>query len=248
MLSIIIPTYNSATLISRALESVIVQTYTDWEILVMDGASSDETISLASSYNDSRIQVFSEKDKGVYDAMNKGIIRAKGDWLYFLGSDDYLVDKTVLSKVFERNLLGISVLYGEVEAEHLGSLYRGEWNWNNLCACRCHQAIFYRREVFELCGLYNLKYKVCADYDLNLKWYFDSRICSKYIDVTIAHYSDGGLSAVAPDDAFARDYDKMILYRGYSYLTLHQKLSYIKRIITKNYTHSGIMSMNRKGR
>ena len=72
-LSIIIPTYNSEKVIGRALESILCQTFSDYEVLVMDGASHDETTNVVKSYNDLKIKIFSEPDKGVYDAMNKGI-------------------------------------------------------------------------------------------------------------------------------------------------------------------------------
>ena len=87
-LSIINPTFNSAKTLSRCLDSVISQSFTDWEVLMMDGVSNDDTIKIASSYQDSRIRIYSEPDKGIYDAMNKGIDKAHGEWLYFIDSDD----------------------------------------------------------------------------------------------------------------------------------------------------------------
>ena len=87
-LSIIIPTFNSANTLRRALDSIIGQTLNDLEVLIMDGVSTDQTLDIAKTYNDNRIRIFSEPDNGVYDAMNKGIDKASGEWLYFLGSDD----------------------------------------------------------------------------------------------------------------------------------------------------------------
>ena len=99
-LSIIIPTYNSASVLAKALDSIVKQNFTDWEVLVMDGVSTDNTIKVAQSYNDSRIHIFSEPDKGIYDAMNKGIEKAQGEWLYFLGSDDWLLNGNVFDSLF----------------------------------------------------------------------------------------------------------------------------------------------------
>jgi len=253
--SIIIPTYNCSNVIQRAIDSVVAQTFTDWEVLIMDGASSDDTLKVVSQNTDPRIRVFSEKDKGVYDAMNKGIFASKGEWLYFLGSDDYLVDERVLQNITDNVCDDVDILYGEVIAPQLSEIYRGEWCWDKLCACRCHQSIFYRRRVFDLLGLYNLKYKVCADYDINLKWYFDERLKSKYVNIQIANYACGGLSCHVHDDLFAKDYDKLILCYGYKTMSLRQVLSYIKRIITRNYTHkdllnpeSSLLGFDKKGR
>ncbi len=79
MTSIIIPTYNSAKTIKRCLDSIVAQTYKDYEVLVMDGVSKDGTLEIARSYSDSHIRIYSEPDKGIYDAKNKGIHKSKGD-------------------------------------------------------------------------------------------------------------------------------------------------------------------------
>jgi len=94
--SIIIPTYNSSATISVALNSIIKQSYQNFEVIIVDGLSNDNTISIISQFQDDRIKIFSEKDKGVYDAMNKGINYANGKWIYFMGSDDYFYDNTIL--------------------------------------------------------------------------------------------------------------------------------------------------------
>ena len=117
-LSIIIPTFNSAKTLSRCLDSVISQSFTDWEVLMMDGVSNDDTIKIASSCQDSRIRIYSEPDKGIYDAMNKGIDKSRGEWLYFLGSDDYLFNSHSLEDVFKNDIEKYDVVYGDVYAPH----------------------------------------------------------------------------------------------------------------------------------
>src|SRR5246127_4505724 len=97
--SVIIPTYNSAKTISQSIQSVLRQSFTGYEVLIIDGASTDDTLAITSAFNSERIKTISEKDRGVYDAMNKGIKLAKGQWLYFLGSDDALYDDSVLEKI-----------------------------------------------------------------------------------------------------------------------------------------------------
>ena len=146
-LSIIIPTYNSASVLPKALDSIVGQTFGDWEVLIMDGVSTDDTLKVAQSYNDSRIRINSEPDKGIYDAMNKGIGKARGEWLYFLGSDDWLLNDNVLHDVFAQDADSYDVVYGEVEAPHLASNHSGEWTLQTIDRNRCHQAILYRRQV-----------------------------------------------------------------------------------------------------
>ena len=92
LISIIVATFNAATCIQEALESIINQSFQDWECIIQDGGSKDNTISILQKYAslDNRIKYYSEPDKGIFDALNKGIQKAQGQWIYVLGSDDIL--------------------------------------------------------------------------------------------------------------------------------------------------------------
>lgn len=221
--SIIIPTFNSGAVLSRALDSIVNQTFTDWEILIMDSASTDNTIEVAQSYNDSRIQIYSGPDKGIYDAMNKGIKKAQGEWLYFLGSDDYLLNEKVFDAIFSYPIEKYDVVYGDVEAKQLNTLHHGEWNMSNINYNRCHQGIFYRNTIFDKIGLYNLDFPIWADYDLNLRWFFSKKIHHLYLPIIIAHYSDGGYSSHQQDEAFLRKVSLIKLRLGYKCFGRGQK-------------------------
>lgn len=214
MISIIIPTCNSAKTIKRCLDSIIAQTCKDFEVLVMDGLSKDDTLSLVQSYNDSRIHIYSEPDKGIYDAMNKGILKSKGEWLYFLGSDDYLYKSDVLEKIEQNLSKRHEIVYGEVEAPQLQSEYKGAWNIEQLEYNRCHQAIFYQRSIFEEYGMYDLSYKLYADYIYNLNAFWKYHVSTKHVNVVVAHYSAGGASASGEDPQFVRDINLIYLQLG----------------------------------
>lgn len=212
--SVIIPTYNSATVIRRCLDSIVSQTCQDYEVLVMDGNSSDETVDLVRTYDSEKIKLFSEPDKGVYDAMNKGIEKSKGEWLYFLGSDDYLFDNQVLEKLGESLDASFHVVYGEVES-CLPEIYRGEWSLEKMIKNRCHQAIFYNRRFFEDGLRYNLRYKVLADYDINLRWFLmTNKYKHKYVPIVIAYFSMGGISSKYGDEVFNTDKIEIMLRYG----------------------------------
>src|SRR4051812_5182325 len=99
--TIIIPVFNSEKTIDIAIGSVLNQQYTSYEVLIIDGLSKDNTLEKVRSYNDARIKIHSEKDSGIYDAMNKGIAKATGTWLMFLGSDDELHDNNVLADIHD---------------------------------------------------------------------------------------------------------------------------------------------------
>ena len=129
-LSIIIPTSNSGKTIKNCLNSLIEQSLKPTEILIVDNLSIDDTASIVKRFIDkySFIKWFSEKDNGIYSAMNKGIKLAKSEWLYFMGSDDRLYDSDVLKKVFYNCNTDFDVIYGKVFSEIVGDVYGGEFS------------------------------------------------------------------------------------------------------------------------
>lgn len=243
-LSIIIPTFNSSRTLRRTLDSIFSQTFRDYEVLVMDGASSDDTVKIAESYGDSRIKVFSEPDKGIYDAMNKGVAKSKGEWLYFLGSDDWLLGNSVLKTVFEtENIDGYDVVYGDADCSKGFLRGRGEWVMNDLDFNRCHQAIFYKRIFLVKVGGYDIRYRIVADYDLNLKWFLNDKYKHKYIDLIVAHFSDGGVSSNQYDDAFSKDFERIVLSRGIKKMSNEQRKVYFVRLLRKSFIGKGLLSL-----
>ena len=214
--SIIIPTYNSGNTIVNALNSIYSQSFTQLEIIIIDGLSTDNTIEVVKTFaaKDNRIKWISEKDSGVYDAMNKGVDLADGQWLYFLGSDDTLYDTNVLHKVY--NIINsdqdhFEILYGNVMSRALGTSYDGEFSRKKILEKNiCHQAIFYKNTVFKEVGYYNVKYKIAADYEFNMRCFFNNRLKIKYADLIIAHYFDAGLSSRSYDALFYTEYPDLV--------------------------------------
>jgi glycosyltransferase involved in cell wall biosynthesis len=200
--SIIIPTYNSAGKLPCAIESVLEQSYSDFEIIISDGRSFDNTLSVASGYNDDRIKIFSEKDAGVYDAMNKGIRHASGEWLLFLGSDDTLSGNGVLGEVHSYLskssadfFYGNVKVVGEVNWSNGASEYDGPFTIKKLLSKNiCQQAIFYRRSLVRSHNIwFDLRYPVCSDWDFNLKCWSVSEFA--YIPTVVSDFFAGGLSS-----------------------------------------------------
>lgn len=195
----------------------------------MDGVSTDDTLKIAKSYNDPRIKIYSEPDKGIYDAMNKGIKKSQGEWLYFLGSDDWLIDEKVFCDILE-DKNNFDIVYGDVESPRLDKRYKGEWSIDNIEYNRCHQAIFYKRIVFDIVGLYNLKYRLLADFDCNLKCFFDKRIKMSYRKRIVSFYSDGGASSISTDELFERDMYYNILRKGWFVFNKEHKIALLKKL------------------
>jgi glycosyltransferase involved in cell wall biosynthesis len=200
--SIIIPTFNVEKTIRLAIESIIKQTIDIYEIIIIDGASTDNTCAIVTEYQQKHknIILVSEPDNGIYDAMNKGIEQSSGNWLFFMGADDVLYNETVLqelveSGVFDKNqvVYGNVLIKGNNDWAKDQQLYDGKFDLNKLLQKNiCQQAMFYPRRVFIEYGMFDLKFPVSSD------WVFNLKIFSKepfvYTDQTIAIFATGGKS------------------------------------------------------
>lgn len=173
------------------------------------------------------MQVNVNEDEGIYDAMNSGILKAKGEFLYFLGSDDALFHPQTLEQiavVAQQNPL--KVIYGNVEMLGTsslvknGTIYGGAFNLKRLMVHNIpHQAIFYPKIVFQEIGAYNTAYRILADHDLNLRAM--SRFDFLHVDQIIAFFAVGGASTQQVDTAFERD--KVRNFLSYFTWKLHKK-------------------------
>lgn len=207
LVSVIVVTYNAAEYIEHAVRSFLEQTYENKELVIIDGDSKDETLQIIEKNQSEKIRWISEPDKGIYDAMNKGIGIAKGEWIYFLGADDYFIDKNVLEKLFGPENKEIEILYGDVYSVLLQRNYDGPTSIEKLLFSNlCHQSIFYRKTVFEKAGLYDLRYKLFSDWEFNVRCFIDFKFITKYVPVVIANYAASGLSTVYGDTLFMQDF------------------------------------------
>lgn len=206
-LSIIIPTYNAGDCVGSAINSLLNQVFVDFEIIVIDGQSQDQTIKIVRELadKDKRIVFISESDKGIYDAMNKGIKLAKGEWVYFLGSDDSLCTNS-LETIIPFLTEDMDVVYGDVVSTRFGGRYDGPFDESKIYKKNiCHQSIFFNKNVFESIGNFNLKYKAHADWDHNMRWLLNLKIKKRYVDIVVANYADGGFSSLNKDLIFSID-------------------------------------------
>jgi glycosyltransferase involved in cell wall biosynthesis len=205
LFSIIIVVYNGESTISSAIDSVLKQSFPSCELVIIDGGSKDATVSIVKNYQH-RVHFFiSEPDQGIYDAMNKGIAAAKGEYIYFLGSDDSLFNAQVLQEVSEFiHSHPADIIYGNVLMSASGLRYDGPFTFEKLLTKNIsHQAIFYKRSVFQQLGGYNLQYKLHADWDFNLACFTNETLQKSYIDLTIARFTEGSTSS-KPDKIFIK--------------------------------------------
>jgi|SRR2546423_1393522 len=192
--SIITPTLNAGCKLEDTIKSVLSQKEELFEYIIIDGCSTDETLNIIKKY-DGRIKWISEKDQGVYDAMNKGIEMAAGDYLYFLGAGDRLREN-ILERV-EKNIPDqhLTFIYGNVYLIDENREYFGKFDEAKIVRANiCHQAIFYERTIFDLIGRYNLKYSLLADHDFNIRCFGNKSIKKIYLKEVIADYEGKGIS------------------------------------------------------
>ncbi|MDR6940410.1 glycosyltransferase family 2 protein [Mucilaginibacter pocheonensis] len=227
--SIIIPLYNSGNTLITCLDSIISQTYKNYELVLIDGASSDNTLQLINNFrslhNDMSIQLLSEPDGGIYEAMNKGIDLAKGDWLYFMGSDDSFYSPDVLNQVStDIENESVDLVYGNVEGVDSHTRYVYDTIDKVLSQGIHHQSVFYKKQLFNTIGKYDIGFKVAADYHFTLKVFFNNSFKTKYTDIDIAHYGETGLSSTTYDyKFFSYHYKFLVMNNGIDKIDNKQK-------------------------
>lgn len=167
MVSIIIATYNSGETLRCALDSVLYQSYQDWECIVVDGASKDNTIEIVKEFvsKDSRFRYISEPDQGIYDAFNKGWKMAKGEWVMYLGSDDRLTQNG-FTEVFEDDYPDYDIISGDVFIEKIDGSVKPNISEGY---AGCHQGKFARPSLLERMNGFDEQYRILADKDLMVR-------------------------------------------------------------------------------
>ena len=203
-ISIITVVWNSNDTVRDAIESVLGQTYENIEYIIIDGASTDGTIEIIRSYSEKISKFVSEPDQGIYDAMNKGLALATGDIVGILNSDDFYSANDILESVvneFDRSM--VDCLYGDlvyVNATDTSQIVRfwkskiyvpGAFKkgWHP-----AHPTFFVRRECFEKYGVFNLNFKIAADYELMLRFLEKYQLKSLYLNKTFVKMRVGGES------------------------------------------------------
>lgn len=193
LISIITVVYNASETLEHAINSVLSQDDSLFEYWIIDGGSTDGSVEIIKGYESKLAGWLSEPDQGIYDAMNKGIDRANGKWLYFLGADDFLYPN-VLSLISTYLKPDLCVVYGNVRLD-TGYLVRPHIGIRCLFENRLHhQSAFYNRHLFDEFR-YKQKFRVCADYELTLRVYLQKRP-SLHLPIVISVFATNGTSHV----------------------------------------------------
>lgn len=203
-LSIITVVFNRAETIGDALDSLYGQTHRDFEHVVQDGGSTDDTLAVLNGVGDPRMRLVSERDSGIYDAINRAVARCTGDYIGLIHSDDMFANEHVLADVacmLERT--GADALYGDldyVSAADPGRVIR-RWRAGDFRPGRLkrgwmppHPTLFVRRSICERFGAYDASFRIAADYDAMVRWFSTKDFRAAYLPQTLVKMRVGGVS------------------------------------------------------
>jgi glycosyltransferase involved in cell wall biosynthesis len=205
-ISIITITYNSAATIEQTIRSVLDQTYKNIEYIIVDGLSKDNTIEIINKYKDKIAKVVSEKDNGLYDALNKGIAQATGDVIGIIHSDDFYTSNSVIENVVETfKSTGADGVYADlyyVDKDDTGKIKR-KWHSGNYKEGAFlsgwmppHPTFFLKKEMYDKYGKYDTSFRSAGDYELMLRMIHKHKIKLAYLDQYIVKMRTGGVSNV----------------------------------------------------
>jgi len=200
MISLITATFNSEKVLSSNLKSVKMQSFKNFEHLIIDGKSTDKTISLAKSF-DHVSKIISEPDKGIYDAFNKGIKNTSGEIIGFLNSDDVFYDENSLQYIFDAFDDKTDCVFGDLIYNDKNQNIKRVWKGSDFKKgaflkgwMPAHPTFYCRRSVYEKLGLYDDRFKIAGDFELMLRFLEKHNIRSKYIPKTLVNMKVGGAS------------------------------------------------------
>lgn len=234
-ISVITVVFNNKKTLEETIKSVLSQGYENIEYIIVDGKSTDGTLDIIKKYKGNITKYVSEKDEGIYDAMNKGVDMATGDLVYFLNSDDIFYDSHVVEKVakeFSKNK-ECDYLYGGVVCRNIfnsgqDSIFLKEISEHSMKMGQNipHQSLFVRRGVFDEIGLFNSNIKVNADYD------FDCRLVKAnkkglFVKHLITYYSQQGYSSKGGWNLYKEKISVIKNHFGFFYASLY----YVKGIL-----------------
>lgn len=195
--SIITISYNKENEIERTIQSVINQSCKDFEYIVIDGKSTDDTLKVLTKYNLNIDKIVSEKDDGIYDAMNKGLSFANNNYVIYMNAGDEFDNNNVLRELKKYTSKNIDYIYSKGKIFY-NDRYRINKTKIDLKSLRqgempCHQCLLVKKEVLYKIGAFNTSYKIAGDFDLCCKL-FQNEFKGLYLDIFIAKFYKGGLS------------------------------------------------------
>ncbi len=241
-ISVITATFNSGKTLRDTIESVLRQTYRDIEYIIVDGASRDDTLDIIREYEPrfgGRMRWISEPDRGIYDAMNKGIGMATGAVVGLLNSDDFYTDECVLERV-AAEIMDVDAVYGDIHYVDDGDLTKcvryysskGFRRWKmRMGFMPAHPSFYCRRTVYTRFGLFDTDFRVAADFEQLLRLIYLNRIHTRYIPMDFVTMRTGGASSSG--------------MKSHKKIIRDHMLAYKKNGVRSNYVLEGMRYLNK---
>ena len=251
LISIITINRNNADGLNQTIQSVVSQSYKNLEYVVIDGASSDNSVKLLEKFNSKITYWVSEKDSGIYDAMNKGIAKATGDYLLFLNSGDCLYSEHCIADVFAKepkaDLIACDMIFER--SNKLKNLQQQPDQVSFFYMMRTslwHPVTFIKKRLFNDFGLYNVGYKIAADYDFFLKVTMVEQATYCHVPVTLSVYNTEGISSNPIHYQVHKDERLMIQQSYFSMPIIQAAQEHIS--LTESYSFKLITFIKRQNR
>ncbi len=235
--SIITVCKDSQKTIENAILSVLIQSYTDYEYIIVDGVSRDKTLDIVNKYSDRITKIISEPDNGLYDAMNKGIKNAAGDYVFFLNSDDRFLHENVLQHVAKKaQNTENELLYGDqvfVNSQTNTTSIRKHNKLNKIYLLKntpCQPATFYRRDVFAKYGDFDTEFKIVSDHEWFLRAFLKHKISYLYLGFPVTVFNSGGLST-SPSAEEKLNNERNLMFEKYFSASERQRLEFLSKYL-----------------
>ncbi len=238
IISVIVAAYNGARTLQHCIDSVSDQTYPNKELIIIDGGSTDGTIDILMTNNDKIAYWKSEPDNGIYNAWNKALDHTTGDWICFLGSDDYLWKNSVFEEIVPHlsraESQGIRMVYGQVaRVTHRNKIscidgYPWENTWRSIIidgiGTFTHQGMFHHRSLFELYGRFDESFKIAGDYELLIRVFKEGRNAIFVDGLIVTGMQVGGITSHCLD--LVREYARARKKNRLKVITVPWLISY----------------------
>ena len=231
LLTIITPSFNSAKTIERTIKSILDQEFLDYEYLIIDGASKDNTLDIVKKYHssfDGKMKWYSEPDKGIYDAFNKGIRLAKGEYVWIVNSDDYMepnalsvLGNYICSQKTKPEVISAAMnfinMQGEISRVAKSNQKQADYCYKTNGMGVTHPATIVAKSVYSQYGLYDDEFKICGDIDWFFRIYKSGvKIC--FIDDIVTNMTEGGVSTTFNLKKMAKDRRRLLKKRYHNFL------------------------------
>ena len=252
VVSIVTATFNSGMTVRDTIESVLRQTYNNIEYIIKDGGSKDNTLEICREYEPKfggRMKIISAPDKGIYDAMNKGIEAATGEVVGILNSDDFFSSDDVITRVAEAFALDecLDAVYGDIHfvkyenlqkcTRYFSSLYFRPWMLR-FGFMPAHPSFYCKKSIYDEFGLYDLQYRTSSDFEMMVRLLWDNKIKTRYLSMDFVTMRAGGESTagLASKKKVNNDISHSLKAHGIYTNQAFQVLRYIWRVLELIYT------------